>query len=114
MHSTMRFAATAALLGGSLFAGCSDVAPAADRQAGIDWQAIEYPIFEGIEAQCSARAGAVAAERREGVVNHTHVPSEIQWAADFPDAIARATREGKPIFIASSVRKGGNPDCSEV
>ena len=114
MKLAIRFAALGTLLGSGLLAGCSESVPAADGQSGINWNAIKYPIFDKIEAQCAVRACAVATERRAGTVTKTELPPEIQWAQSFPEAIERATREGKPIFIASSVRKGGNPDCPEV
>jgi len=101
MKSLTHVATTAVLLGSGLLAACSEgeSKPAA--------YVVGTPLFVGLEDECEARHEAVIGERRAGTLKLTEAPEQIHWAPDVHAAIERATKEDKPIFIASSVRKGG-------
>lgn len=111
MHARDNLLSIPGALGRAAAVGALMLAPGltscSEGERSLDWQAIEYPLFEQLEEQCATRSMATIDERRAGKVEVTEAPAEIQWAPDMEAAIERATLEDKPIFIASSVRKGG-------
>ena len=66
-----------------------------------------FPLFQNLEQECANRALECREARALGDLELTVAPPEIDWAPDIYAAIERGKAEGKPIFLATSVSKGG-------
>ena len=68
---------------------------------------VRFPLLEDFEAQCEALLNDHAAAG----MPETQAPAQVQWAATLDEAFERATREDKPVLIATLVRENGDAHC---
>lgn len=101
-----RFALLAALLA-SCDAG-SAPAPSARQAAPHHLDSLTFPLFPDSLREEYAH---LRAERREAGKPRTSLTDGIPWAASLDEAFERATREDKPVLLATLVRENGDPDC---
>lgn len=74
-----------------------------------------YPLFDVAAVSRSCEANTAEFLSRPEPERTAGVPRGITWARDLDEAIDRARREGKPIFMVTHVRASPNlgldPEC---
>ena len=82
--------------------------PSTEQVASHHLDSLTFPLFpEGLGQEYLD----LRAARREAGKPRTSLTDGIPWAASLDEAFERATREDKPVLVATLVRENGDPDC---
>ena len=110
VRPVVRTVAASVALTGLLASGCSDSGQRSDT-AGLPSDhhltRIEFPLFEDFAAE----RNRLLAEREAAGKPETRLTDEVLFAETFDEAFERATREDKPVLLATFVRENGDPHC---
>ena len=103
--SHVRFARQLPLAAGLLatLVACSD----SPLPGGHHLTEVEFPLIENFSANCNQ----LLAEREAAGMPESTLTNAVEFAASLDEAFERATREDKPVMIATFVRENGDPHC---